>query len=452
MVKNGKKSLVELIKNLSMSEKRYFKIITQNVRNKDSKHHINLFNLIDKQKIYDDDDIAKSLQLSSPSLFRKSKSYLYNSILKALRSYKEASPRVEIYNLLTNAEIIYLKGLPLQALVEVEKAEKIADEYEFTEELINILEWKNKILFNQEKLKETKETLQKLEKITSQYSELQQLKSINLEVTELISKIGFPRSKEEIELYLAIQTKSILQNKVKSIRANSIQLNILATLSIQLNNITDSIIVLKKAILSINLNDNIRLSTPNIVIPVYLRLLHLYILENDEKAFQELLQQFKHLVFLSPSNNIKVNELSKLLEIKYLTENSRYSKAIEIIEKEEIDLINLARYSPHYHVEFIFTISYTHLLNNNPVKALEILQHIIHKENNNHILKNYINILELLIHFEMNNFELINHKIRNTKYKLKKSNSLLVIERSILKALNNMIPRKDTRKSKPYIE
>lgn len=112
---------MNLIATLSKSEKRYFKMNAERNSKGKSKQFIKMFEAIDKGQ----EPLISSVNPSVAS------SYLYNSILHSLNSFQEASfPEKKIARLAEHGLILYKKGLPDQSMKLLEKALKLAENYE----------------------------------------------------------------------------------------------------------------------------------------------------------------------------------------------------------------------------------------------------------------------------------------------------------------------------------
>jgi hypothetical protein len=79
---------------------------------------------------------------------RNAERYLFDHLLRFLRSFRAVSPRVEIMHHVTNAENLFLHQFPHLALQEIYKAEGICKQYEFLEEEFVVLSWKQKLRAN----------------------------------------------------------------------------------------------------------------------------------------------------------------------------------------------------------------------------------------------------------------------------------------------------------------
>ncbi len=130
MTNNQKDTLFVLVKSLSKSEKRQFKLYVGRLGvNADAKF-LALFNLLDKMKLYSeqqilDNGIVKKSQLSNL------KAHLYKQILVSLRlNPVNQNIRVQIREQLDFATILYQKGLYKQSLKLLDKAKNVAIEHQ----------------------------------------------------------------------------------------------------------------------------------------------------------------------------------------------------------------------------------------------------------------------------------------------------------------------------------
>lgn len=134
--------LFVLIKSLSKSEKRYFKL-----HYSDEKVYLKIFVLLERQKEYDP-EVLNELNLKQPHVY---KNYLYRMILKSLRScHSENSELIKLYNCLENFDLLYSKGLLKQAEKALIKAKSIAAASGKLFMLPEIYQMEQKILFGNE--------------------------------------------------------------------------------------------------------------------------------------------------------------------------------------------------------------------------------------------------------------------------------------------------------------
>ena len=122
MTKGQKDNLFVLIKSLSKSEKRQFKLYVGRLGvNEDSKF-LTLFNILDKSQYYDEELILKRGFVKKQQLSNL-KAHLYKQILISLRlNPSRQNVRIQIREQLDFATILYHKGLYKQSLKILDKA------------------------------------------------------------------------------------------------------------------------------------------------------------------------------------------------------------------------------------------------------------------------------------------------------------------------------------------
>ena len=138
--------LFVLVKSLSQAEKRYFRVFCG--RESGANGYIKLFDELAKQSTYDAAKIRKKLKGEAMlNQLHVTKNYLRQLILKSLRNFHAGvSKDAEVKDLLRGVEILFNKELYQHCFVELNRAERIADEYELFSAMIEIQSWKRKIL------------------------------------------------------------------------------------------------------------------------------------------------------------------------------------------------------------------------------------------------------------------------------------------------------------------
>ena len=126
MTKNFKDHLFSLIKSLSKSEKRQFKLYVGRLGvNEDSKFLL-LFNVIDKMTSYNELDILQKKFVTKQQLSNL-KAHLYKQILISLRlNPSHQSIPIQIREQLILQQFLYSKGLYKQSLKILDKAKQSA--------------------------------------------------------------------------------------------------------------------------------------------------------------------------------------------------------------------------------------------------------------------------------------------------------------------------------------
>lgn len=128
MKENQNDDLFQLIKSMSRTEKRYFKVDAQ----KGSSSYIKLFDALNSMDEYDEERLQKKLKGESMlNRLGTEKNYLYYAILKSMRSYwSDKSAYSRIKEMILNANYLLDRGLYEQSGKMLKKAKKLAVEFE----------------------------------------------------------------------------------------------------------------------------------------------------------------------------------------------------------------------------------------------------------------------------------------------------------------------------------
>jgi len=138
--------LFDLIKSLSKSEKRFFKL--QSALQSGDKNYVRLFDTIDKMEKYDEEIIKKTFKGEKFIKHLPSeKNHLYKLILKALRSYYgDTSISSILKQEIKNIEILFSKALFDECNKFLIRAKKLAIQYEKFYYLFELINWEKTLL------------------------------------------------------------------------------------------------------------------------------------------------------------------------------------------------------------------------------------------------------------------------------------------------------------------
>ena len=138
--------LFQLIRSLEKSEKRNFKLyIKRNSANTDLKI-IELFDAIEKMSEYDESVLLKKLTSVKKQQLSNTKAHLYKQLLASLRLIRSSdSIDLQLHEQLDYARILYNKGLYLQSLRLLDKVKEMALYYNQDSFLIQVISLEKKI-------------------------------------------------------------------------------------------------------------------------------------------------------------------------------------------------------------------------------------------------------------------------------------------------------------------
>jgi len=138
--------LYQLIKSLSKSEKRNFKLYVNRIQSNEESKFMLLFDIIDKQTDYNEDKILQKPNGISKAQLSNLKAHLYRQILMSLR-LNASNHDLDIYlrEQIDYAKLLYNKGLYNQSLKILDKAKSTATEFEKNAILLEILDFEKHI-------------------------------------------------------------------------------------------------------------------------------------------------------------------------------------------------------------------------------------------------------------------------------------------------------------------
>ena len=198
--KHQKDNLFSLVKSLTKSEKRQFKLYVGRLGvNSDSKF-LNLFNLLDKAKVYSEASILKSGIVKKQQLANV-KAHLYKQILISLKlNPSHQNIRSQIREQLDFASILYHKGLYKQSLKILDKAKDLAITNEEKNMAFEIVELE-KIIESQYITRSISTRADELaiqaRDLSAQNVIASKLSNLSLQLYSIILKTGYVKNEEE---------------------------------------------------------------------------------------------------------------------------------------------------------------------------------------------------------------------------------------------------------------
>ena len=193
--------LIQLIKSLTKTEKRQFRLwVNRNQSNADVLF-LQLFDFLDKQKKYDEELILKKNPGIKKRQISNLKAHLYKQLLVALRlQHRSSNADIEIRERFDYARILYNKGLYRQSLEILDKAKSLATISKLDALRLSILEFEKHI----ESQHITRSIDTRAEELTAESSKVSRravqkndLSNLGIRLYGLFLKDGYVRSKEE---------------------------------------------------------------------------------------------------------------------------------------------------------------------------------------------------------------------------------------------------------------
>ncbi len=443
--------LFDLIKSLTKSEKRFFKLHSS--LQSGDKNYLRIFDAIDKQKVYEEDAIKK--QFAKETFIRhlpSEKNHLYKLILKALRAYHaESSVSGILKQEIKNIEILYQKALYVECNKLLHRAKRTARENERFYYLFELLSWEKMLLEEAYESGEfTKDLDALIEEERSVIEKLRNLASYHI----LYSKInyvfrsgGYVRTEEEHAMVQEISDHPLIKGKntALSFRAATICYYTQGFCHWAKRDWRTSLEKFLRVKEILDENPLIRADLPK----RYIRTMH-YIINGqielrDLKSARDNIALLRKLPgskgFEGLNIEAQVFVASYLGELRLLDRSGEHVQAIKLAD----DILQgMERMGPRLHkeheLEFYFALACAHFGGGEMNKALFWLNKVLN--DNEPTLRQdiftYARLFNLVVHYELGNFDLLEYIVRSTQRFLNKRQRAYQVEVTLIDTVKKL--------------
>lgn len=460
--------LFQLVKSLKQTEKRYFKIFASIHVKGEQNNYVKLFDAIDKQDEYDEKELLREFEGENfVKQFAVTKNYLYNFVLRALRSYYSGSDfESKINEEVESVKILFGKGMYKKAIKVLLKAKKLAHKYDKHEMILHIIKWENEIntrYLKGDKLDEFRlNSNHEIREVLAIMEEKYQLRLLEQQAFRVYRRFTRARSDEDFAELESILSQSCMAE-------GSLPKSFIGKL--RYYNIKGVYLTLMDRHEEAHQYDMLRYRLfeesehfirENFIqyIKVQNNLLHNFMEMKDWDKFEEVLQRVREIAE-KYSSSITNTEQAIIFETSYVQELSHYyrtkqfDKALRLIPK--VDEL-LSKYDSVIVIEFkmdiLFTIAKINFYSGDVDKAHDWVNRIVFDERPNAAddLLCFARILNLLIHFDLGNYELLKYEIKSAKRFLIKKKRLFKVEDLALRYLMRLVNQPDSDKQEANYE
>ena len=207
MSKKASPALFELIKSMSKSEKRYFKILSSRHTIGEENNYITLFDYIEQLSAYNEEELFEHFSGEAfLNQFSITKNRLYESVMKSLDAFhSNSSIDTQIARLIHGAEILYNKSLYDHAKRQLVSAERLAKKHDKNIALYEINLKYNKLIETANYSNTSEQDIEQITRNNAERIELlayhNELWSIKSQLFILINKKGKVRSEKDRNNY-----------------------------------------------------------------------------------------------------------------------------------------------------------------------------------------------------------------------------------------------------------
>jgi len=443
--------LFSLIKSLSKSEKRFFKL--NSALQSGDKNYLKIFDFIEKQSKYDEDDLKEAFKNETfihhlPS----EKNHLYKLILKSLRSYySEHSISSILKQEIKNVEILYRKALYRECSKFVKRAKELAQEYEKFYYHFELISWEKRLLEEayesgifdhnlDDLIKEETEVIEKLRNL-AEYHIL--YSKINL----IFRSGGFTRNEHERKIVNEIADYHLIKGKntALSTRATTICYYIKGLCSASIRDYEDALINFRKSKSVMDRQPKIRDDIQQRYIQTLSFILHCYIdttnFKNAEDVIGELNQLYQSKSFNSADSRMRLFTSIYIGKLQLYNRQGKFDEALQLVSEIEKGLNEFEdKINKEKHLLFNYNMAYSYFGSGDYKKALKYINDVLN-DNEKQLrqdIYSFSRIFNLIIHFELNNQDFLEYDMKSAARFLNKQEKDYEVENLFMNEMKNL--------------
>lgn len=452
--------LFQLISSLSKPEKRYFKLYSTRHTVGKKNNYLMLFDAIEKQNQYNEEALKKKFKKEAfVNKFSIAKNRLYDAILRSLDAYHaNSSIDAKLKRLLHCAEILYKKSLYKQSFKQLKSAKKLAQKYHKHTSLQEIYRWEKMLIekdhytkIGEDELVEMmKEDQLNLEKIKI-HSEFWNIKS---RLFYILGKQGKARTQDDLKKF-----KSIIDDTLKERNDNALfykseylYYHIYSAYYFGIGDYEHCYEFLKKNVLHIEEYLEKFQEEPNVYFSVLTNIIYVGSqLKKYDEAFEYLnkLRELPQTMVIKANEDLDIKLFSSVysIELTLYAQLGQFNKGLELLPIIEDGLklyenkLNSVRKAYFY-----FQIAIIYFGAENYSEALRWVNRLLNDIDIEESQDIYCfgQLMNLIIHIELNNQQLIPYALRSTQRYLSTRNRVYKFETVILQFISKMMKLKDT--------
>lgn len=448
--------LFDLIKSLTKSEKRFFKLSSS--LQSGEKNYLKIFDYIEKQKKYDEEELKNHF---SKTTFIKhlpsEKNHLYKLVLKSLRAYySDQSISSQLKQEIKNVEILHKKALYKECRKFVKRAKKMAMDHEKFYYWFELISWEKKLLEEAIEQGDFNYDLDKLieeeEMVIAKLRNLAEYQILYSKINHIFRSGGFSRNSEERKVVDEIADYHLIKGKNTAIstRATSMCYYIKGLCAATNRDFDDAFLFFNKVRLVLDRDPKIKSDLSKRYVLTLGHLIRGHVdNENYDEAYS-LIQELRGLAsqksFKSIDVSVAIFTMSYNSELLYYNKKGDFEKSIGLIDEIEAHTKELKnKISKEQEVLFSYNIAYAFFGIGDYKKALFHLNKVLNdnEQNLRQDIYSFARIFNLIIHYELENYDFLEYIIKSTARYLNKHDKDYKIEDVFIRNIRKLAKHAD---------
>jgi len=425
--------LFNLIKSLSKSEKRFFKL-SSSLQSGD-KNYLKIFDIIDKQDVYDESGIKTEFRGERfVKHFPSEKNHLYKLILKSLRSYySDNSISAELTQEIKNIEILFKKALYKECDKFLRRAKKMANQHEkfyYWFELIRL----EKILL-EESYEEgvfncsLDDLIEEEQEVIAKLRNLAEYHVLYSKVNYAFRSEGYVRDPKARQIINEVSDNYLIKGKNTALskRAATICFYTQGFCYLSDNKTDLSFIAFSQVKRILDENPDLRKDLVRRYLRTIYNLIIIHIGRSEFRSAFKLIEELRNLGgkpgYSSADAQVRIFRSTYMAELNIYDKLGEHAKAIEIIQVviEKMELYK-GKLNKEYLITFYLKFAFIYFGDGQYNKALFWLNKILNDNEQalRQDLYSYARLFNLIVHFELKNYDLIDYLVKSTQRFLSK--------------------------------
>ena len=435
-----KEELFDLVKSLSKSEKRYFKVFCNQLAG--DNNYLRLFDALDKIEEFNELTIRKKFKGEKfLDQLHVTKNYLRQLILKSLRNYhSKFSKDAELKDVLRNIEILFNKELYEHCQTELKRAEFLANTFELKTGHVEVINWKRKLeqaihpqnySAFQSILKEQDKAIDKL-KNAHDYWQL---------AVEVSTNLFVDSGKKEVKSPLLADART-----ARSLEAKVLFFNTRYIYHLQRNEQDNAVSALQELVDYMEYFPERMREDPAMFISTANNLVSYYVFNKEHEKALDLLQRSKSFYQDLKLQGEKKSLLKQILrsyniELEIYRGNHLFKENVGfVLDMEKFVVANRPKMPLDYLLSFYFQFAYMHFMEKEYDASLKWVNLILNGKFKDvrTDLQVQARMLNLMAHLEQRNYFVMRYFVDSTRRFLKKVEEVKPYEKRLLQFFSKM--------------
>jgi len=468
MANHSTDNLFRLIKTLNSHEKRYFKLFAARHISEDKNMSVQIFDAIDEQNEYDETAIKdKFKEQAFLKTFSTTKSRLIDLILRSLDAFhSESSIDVQLRQEVHYAELLFKKSLYEDCNKKVISAKKIAYHYERYMILIQLFIWEKNLLTVSSLTGKTEidlnNILEEEKRILNLIENESEYWNIKSRFFLLLNQSGTLRDKKDMDKFNKIIDHPLLKDEKNALsyRSKYFYFHIFGAYYFAIGDYNNSYKFLKKHAAHIEKFPQIMEQEPHNYITVLMNIINsCHLLKKHDEIYHYLKKIRTVPKNLSASTKefleVKIFADTYNIELALDIENGEFGKGVALIPEIEQELEKFQdKMNKFQETILYYNLSVICFGEGEYSMALKWLNNILNDKTLEVTQELYCfsRILNLIIHLELGNDEMLPYIMKSTHRYLEQRKKLYKFENIFLDFIKKIFWNGDKKDSLKYFK